>query len=686
MAYSRTTWANGDLITAEKLNNLESGILGNESEIAETNGELTNLRDDLNLIGNRHNIVDSAVLLYSNNGKIVNNNDGTYTVKSGDYGDSIFGSQMTLEPGYYLLYGVPSGVNGYPFLSTTQNSSGAFVGNYDQPNGKVIYISETKQCYLGYRQSSSPSTAFKIAPFIEKDSGNDIANLKVKTDKIANDENILLNTSFTRSDELSDRTNLTGYYLNDVGRLIGGQGNNLKVSYFPVNAGDVVCISGKDVKLYSAYTLAVFSDSVLSSGETGDEILLVGSTTATDYEKYYICPKNGYIYIHYVDLSGYSSVDAYSTIKLNTLIENIENNIFEYIADTEIESTAYNKKYINSDYTINSIDNAVFYVDQFAVEANKAYILTSNSLKLQAALPIAGFGTGSITDTQTLQPIIGNDTATEFTAYNVTFIAPSNGYIYTAYADNGSTRMRVYEAESVIKGLYELTNSSLLPLKIQVFGDSLSDETWRTDGTTWVTILYQFLTQRTLDITNNAVGGSGIGHGKSTTARYPDLEYNYVYDLVTNQDIFKTDSDIIIMLVGTNDWAAGRTLGQWGDDTATSFYGYARLITQYITTNTGALFIICTPPGRWDSVDETRTTNANGEPLNSNGKTLREFCDALVETANYFEVPVLDLHKILGWNKYNVRRFCSDGLHPTPNGARWLSAIISNIVKFHIGA
>ena len=45
MAYSRTTWVNGDLITAEKLNNLESGILGNESEIAETNGDLAELSD-----------------------------------------------------------------------------------------------------------------------------------------------------------------------------------------------------------------------------------------------------------------------------------------------------------------------------------------------------------------------------------------------------------------------------------------------------------------------------------------------------------------------------------------------------------------------------------------------------------------------------------------------------------------
>lgn len=47
MAYSRTTWANGDLITAEKLNNLESGILGNETEIAETNADLADLMNEL---------------------------------------------------------------------------------------------------------------------------------------------------------------------------------------------------------------------------------------------------------------------------------------------------------------------------------------------------------------------------------------------------------------------------------------------------------------------------------------------------------------------------------------------------------------------------------------------------------------------------------------------------------------
>lgn len=39
MAYSKTTWANGDVITATKLNNIETGVYTNDSNI----GNLSNL-------------------------------------------------------------------------------------------------------------------------------------------------------------------------------------------------------------------------------------------------------------------------------------------------------------------------------------------------------------------------------------------------------------------------------------------------------------------------------------------------------------------------------------------------------------------------------------------------------------------------------------------------------------------
>lgn len=41
MAYSKTTWANGDVITAEKLNNIESGIEENDSSVSDLKSDLS---------------------------------------------------------------------------------------------------------------------------------------------------------------------------------------------------------------------------------------------------------------------------------------------------------------------------------------------------------------------------------------------------------------------------------------------------------------------------------------------------------------------------------------------------------------------------------------------------------------------------------------------------------------------
>lgn len=109
-------------------------------------------------------MTDASTILTNNNGVVTNNNDGTYTIGTADYGVTIFGSQMTLEPGEYALYGVP---NGFSFLSTSTNLNDKFLRN-DFNTPLWFEVNETKQCYLGFRIGSNPSTSFVITPYLRK--------------------------------------------------------------------------------------------------------------------------------------------------------------------------------------------------------------------------------------------------------------------------------------------------------------------------------------------------------------------------------------------------------------------------------------------------------------------------------------------------------------------------------------
>ena len=103
--------------------------------------------------------------LYSNNNTAVtNNNDGTYTIGSTDYGTSTFGTQLSLEPGMYYLFGVPHGES---FLSTKGGSSNAYsnaIAKNDTNSLKLVILESAQQLFVGFRINPAPSESFTITP------------------------------------------------------------------------------------------------------------------------------------------------------------------------------------------------------------------------------------------------------------------------------------------------------------------------------------------------------------------------------------------------------------------------------------------------------------------------------------------------------------------------------------------
>jgi len=275
-------------------------------------------------------------------------------------------------------------------------------------------------------------------------------------------------------------------------------------------------------------------------------------------------------------------------------------------------------------------------------------------------------------------------TTTE-TDIDFAYTAAENGYL-NIFASQVTERPDF----TVVKNLLHSGKPVSGGLKIQLFGDSITDNQYG-DRITWANFIQEYIPERSITLVNTAVSGAVIGQDSNigTTESQQDKTYNGVWDLVTGGEdgaslALETDSDVIVILAGTNDWSNVTPLGAFGDDTKDTVYGCLKQIIEYVSRNTGAKLFLCTPPQRYNALDSIRGTNERGETLNSGGKTLREYCDVFVEMAQYYGVPCIDLNRELGWNKLNISRFTTDGLHPNATGDRWIAGLICNEIKKHM--
>ena len=541
--------------------------------------------------------------------------------------------------------------------------------------------------------------------------GDGLSNLKSAFDDITDTD--VVQTAKTAA-------TVTGTYINgttsSTAANFGTGGNSLVVYYIPVESGKKYRLVATNLRtLADSYGFAAFSSNV-PAYKVACDVLVNGSTVKVDSVSYdYTATENGYFSVAkgaesnmtyaFYELSEETHIITDKTLSVNDIPADAgavgkRLDLLGYTTETEKSNVIPAKytvvnRYIGSDGKIKSAGSNNLPVSWFPVAVGCSYTITGSAKAGGSGQAIVCFdNTYDSTVGHFCKEVIEPGSTTE-TEYNISYTPVEDGYIVmpqysliklvvTLVSDTDF--QRIYNIEKDIESIEAEIGRTKMNVKIQLFGDSITDNLWG-DKQTWANFIQQNLSDYNVTVVNDAVGGSGIGHGasKGTTESHQTEEYNHVYDLVTDGVTLQTDANYIVILVGTNNWASGTDLGTMESTGYSTVYGALKGILEYISQHSAATVFVCTIPQRYNTVDQSRETNANGEPLNPDGVSLADYCEAFRKVSAFYGMPCIHLNEDLGWNRLNISYFCGDGLHPNAKGDKMLAAFICSEIEKHIG-
>lgn len=169
-------------------------------------------------------------------------------------------------------------------------------------------------------------------------------------------------------------------------------------------------------------------------------------------------------------------------------------------------------------------------------------------------------------------------------------------------------------------------------------------------------------------VTVDAVAGSGfsaIGTDKTP--------------IITRAANLATDLDLIVVFAGTNDFGHSVPIGSLTDTTDISFCGaVAGTILEILDNNPDVRLVMMTPlhraSGTYDGEDD----------VNTQGKVLLDYVDALISVCRKYSIPIIDTYAISGMNP-NVpdigTDYFADGLHLNAAGHQKLAESVIPYIK-----
>lgn len=147
---------------------------------------------------------------------------------------------------------------------------------------------------------------------------------------------------------------------------------------------------------------------------------------------------------------------------------------------------------------------------------------------------------------------------------------------------------------------------------------------------------------------------------------------NEANSFISRLSKIKADDDIVLILGGTNDYGHNQPLGTFSDTGTNTFYGALKAGIEAILTNNPTTTLCLVTPGQ-------RVT----ETANSDGHTLLDYVNALLEVAEYYSVPVLNIYEgyITGKIVAVKNSLMPDGLHPNALGYKYLGRKIAKFIN-----
>lgn len=175
------------------------------------------------------------------------------------------------------------------------------------------------------------------------------------------------------------------------------------------------------------------------------------------------------------------------------------------------------------------------------------------------------------------------------------------------------------------------------------------------------------------EVTPGAQSGAGISYftsGKNACKYAHDVDF--------------APYNVAVFAFGTNDYGNDIPIGTFEDqytyseDSSQTFYACLKYIIETVKTKNPKCTLIFSLP-----INRIRGTIDNRYAYgyqNGVGKTLNDYCEAIVYCCNYYGVPYLD-HRKGAFDLYSLSTLLEDGLHPTDDGYKILGQEMTALIS-----